>query len=187
MKLGIFFSAVHTIKWKSRILYGGGGFNFRDRYLNAWENKTKSMCLVIRMNSLFTCHCWLSASLTSLSLFPIPQKRSNLQQSHSLFHDMKNFHCCENCLSYIIHHSNHHAFIWFCQKIQFYCRFILLQWSVFISALILLQCQSPHTHRGKWSLCQEIIPQKHIVLQTWLLHWCLLTHTHLPGQPFISH
>lgn len=77
-----------------------------------------------------------------------------------LSHSMKNFYCYKNCQSYIIHHSNHHALIWSCQKFHFYCRFIALQWSVFISALTLLRCQSAPAHRGKGSLCQEIIPQK---------------------------
>lgn len=102
---------------------------------------------------LYSC-CWLlSAGVVG---------KSHLQHCHSLLHSTKNVHCCENCRSAVIHHSNHHALIWFRQKFQFYCRFILLQWSVFISALTLLQCQSPHTHRGKWSLCQEIISLKNI-------------------------
>ena len=99
---------------------------------------------------------------------------------------MKTLHCCENCRRCIIRHSTWcHASTQLCQKFQFYSCFLLLQWSVFISALTLLQCQSPHSHRGKQRLCQEIIPRKQIALQTWLLHWCLLIHA-LPGQRFIS-
>lgn len=41
----------------------------------------------------------------------------------------------ENCLSKIIHHSEHGDLIWFCQSFLFCCYFIALELSVFISVL----------------------------------------------------
>lgn len=72
----------------------------------------------------------------------------------------------ENCLSKIIHLSKHGDLIWFCQSFLFFCYFIALEFSVFISVLHITLCsaygQFPDTHTrtekemqasaGKWSL-----------------------------------
>lgn len=54
-----------------------------------------------------------------LGLLFLYYKKSNLQRCHSISHSMKKFHCFKNCQSYIIHHSNHHALIWFSQSFNF--------------------------------------------------------------------
>lgn len=65
---------------------------------------------------------------------------------------MKNSHSGENCPTHTVCHSNGHAFIWFCQKLQYRCRFFFLRRSFSTS---LLQCSDLRKQQSKTSTCYK--------------------------------
>lgn len=90
----------------------------------------------------------------ALSLFSWQLSFCNFRKESFL----KNSHSGENCPTHTVCHSNGHAFIWFCQKLQYRCRFFFSPAKLFsITASVSVTSQKPRGEMIPGKKCLKLI------------------------------